>query len=151
MTMVFRQAQDRDLLYVQRLLARAGLREDDTSNITNIFLVAETIDNEIVGIIGLEPSGDYGLLRSLVLETDYFTPAKGMGFLEAALAYGRKLQLNEVFLITKQAGAFFEQLQFRPIKQIDVPNEIQRLSHFQQFENQDVTIFACELLEQTCE
>ena len=151
MTMVFRQAQDRDLLYIQRLLARAGLREDDTRNITSYFLVAETIDNEIVGIIGLEPAGDYGLLRSLVLETDYFTPAKGMGFLEAALAYGRKLQLKEVFLITKQAGAFFEQLHFREIEQDEVPTEIKRLSHFRQFENKGVSIFACELLEQSCE
>ncbi|MEK4566501.1 hypothetical protein MKX54_17665 [Alkalihalobacillus sp. FSL R5-0424] len=151
MTMVFRQARDHDLLHIQRLLARAGLHEDDARNITSFFLVAETIDNEIVGIIGLEPAGEYGLLRSLVLETDYFTPAKGMGFLEAALAYGRKLELKEVYLLTRQAGVFFEQLQFRQMKLEHVPDEIKRLSHFKQSENKNVSIFACELLEQSCE
>ncbi|TSB44760.1 GNAT family N-acetyltransferase [Alkalicoccobacillus porphyridii] len=151
MTMVFRQAQDRDLLYIQKMLAKAGMKEEDVRNITRFFLVAETIHNDIVGIIGLEPVGEYGLLRSLVLEAGAFTPAKGLGFLEAALAYGRKLELKEVFLLTKQAGAFFTQLDFKQVEPEEVPIEIKRLSHFQQFEGQDVSIFACALLEQPCE
>ena len=52
------------------LLSSEKLPTDDLPSSLDNFLVM-TGDNELVGVIGLEMHGDYGLLRSLAVNPDY--------------------------------------------------------------------------------
>lgn len=91
-----------------RLLARAGLPTDDVS-IERLALVAEH-DGHVVGLIGLEPFGSLGLLRSLVVATECRSNGLGGQLVAALEDLAQQRGIAELWLLTIDADAFFEKL-----------------------------------------
>ncbi len=122
-------AEPKDEKYIKKLLSEASLPYNDISKHINDFLLA-SIDDEIVGVIGIEIIGYFGLLRSLAV-----TPSeqgKGIGKLlcERMIAYASLKGVRELYLLTINAESFFESLGFKKIARDNVSEEIKSTEEF---------------------
>jgi amino-acid N-acetyltransferase len=108
-------ARPGDLPAVLALLAAARLPREGVAEHFAHFLVSRAGD-EVVGAIGLEPGGEAGLLRSLVVAPDRQGEGVGRDLVTALLAGARQARLCRVFLLTETAAGFFGTLGFRPVE-----------------------------------
>lgn len=145
MSIVVRKAEKKDLLKVQRLVARAGLREEGIEKAINDFLVVEDTSENIIGTIGIERYKQHGLFRSLVLESPIWDARLSLEFLQLTLKYAEEQNIETVYLCAKSTNSLFHQLGFREVDKEDVPKSIQNSPHFQKTANQGTKVWGCEL------
>lgn len=91
-----------------RLLAEAGLPTDDVT-VERLALVAEQ-GERMMGLIGLEPFGSLGLLRSLVVDTECRANGLGRQLVAALEELAHQRGIAELWLLTIDADAFFDRL-----------------------------------------
>ncbi|MBU8905871.1 GNAT family N-acetyltransferase [Desertibacillus haloalkaliphilus] len=147
MSIVIRIAEEKDLLPIQRLVAKAGLSDSGIEQQVENFLVAED-DKKIVGTIGIEKVGVDGLLRSLVMQSDNWNAKIGLEFVQLALAYAEKRGIETLYLLTKQSTEFFEYLGFKEVGEQEVPKHLKESPHFSQFTSGVTKVLACRLKEE---
>lgn len=94
------------------------------------FFVARDTDGSLAGTIGLEPLGDCGLLRSLVVRDD----ARGHGLgrrLTARLERHAAGQgIATLYLLTLDADRFFERLGYERVARGSVPESVAATGQF---------------------
>jgi N-acetylglutamate synthase-like GNAT family acetyltransferase len=147
MGIVVRKAKEQDMLQVQRLVAKAGLREEGIEQYIKSFLVVEDEDQQLIGTVGVEQYGTEGLLRSLVLDSPIWTAKLSLEFLQLTLQYAEDQKMETIYLCAKGTNALFHQLGFREVDKEDVPESIKSSPHFQRNAKAEVKVWACELLE----
>jgi amino-acid N-acetyltransferase len=128
-TVVVRRARPEDRDIVERMLAAARLPLDGVREHFDGFLVAVTAGG-VVGAIGLERYGRYGLLRSAVVEEG--SRGRGIGaLLTARLVEGDSARgLDAMYLLTTTAPDYFPRFGFRPIRRDQVPHELDASAEF---------------------
>lgn len=122
-TVIVRRARPENLQAVERLLATARLPLEGLREHFGDFLVAVTAGG-VVGAIGLERYGRYGLLRSAVVAEG--AQGRGIGGLltHRLLEQARSHELEAVYLLTTTAAAYFARFGFRPIGRDQLPAEL---------------------------
>lgn len=140
--MIVRKAEEKDLLNIQKLIAKAGLREEGIVENLDRFLVVLNEENEMIGTVGLEKYEQDGLLRSLVLDSPIWTARLSLEFLEVALNYAKEQQIKTVYLCSKGTNALFHQLGFRHINLTAVPETIKQSSHFKKNQKVEMNVWA---------
>jgi amino-acid N-acetyltransferase len=111
------------------LLLSEKLPADDLPATLEDFLVAVQ-DDELVGTIGLEIYGNYGLLRSLAVKPTFRSQniaGKLIGQIET-LATSKGLKA--IFLLTETAPDYFACKSYEKITRSEVPAEVQQSSEF---------------------
>ena len=103
-----RRAEPADLERGMQLLAAAGLPTADLT-IDRLALVA-IVDENLAGMIGLETFGSLGLLRSLVVSPECRRHGLGDQLVAALEDHARALGIIELWLLTLDAGPYFERL-----------------------------------------
>jgi amino-acid N-acetyltransferase len=122
-TVAIRRARPGDQPHVERLLAAAGLPVEGVADHFGHYLVAVTARG-VVGAIGLETYGAYGLLRSAVVEPG--SQGRGIGDLLTirVLEDARARGMRAVYLLTTTAAAYFERFRFRRVERASLPAEL---------------------------
>jgi N-acetylglutamate synthase-like GNAT family acetyltransferase len=126
----FRRATSDDLPAVLALLREASLPEDIEPHFES-FLIAES-SGAVVGTVGLEELGSRALLRSLVVVPSWRGKGLGGSLAREILAQARSDGSEEVFLLTLDAGRFFERLGFRDVDRADVPADVRATREFRE-------------------
>jgi amino-acid N-acetyltransferase len=122
-------ADKKDSESVKDLLRKASLPYQDISiNLDNFLLAKE--NSTLVGIIGLELFGEYGLLRSLAVEAPYRKKGIAHILYERILAYAHLRGIKTLYLLTTTAEEFFSKLGFTRVKRNNVPTPIQNSEEF---------------------
>ncbi len=87
------------------------------------FLLAKK-DGMLVGVIGLEVLGEFGLLRSLAVTFDH--RGKGIGNLlnERMLAYARLQGIKQLYALTLTIEGFLKKRGFHRIERADAPQPL---------------------------
>ena len=147
MGIVVRKAKEQDMLPIQRLIAKAGLRDEGIEQYIESFLVVEDEDQNLIGTVGIEQYETDGLLRSLVLDSPIWTAQLSLEFLQLTLKYAEEQDMEMVYLCAKGTNALFRQLGFREIEKEEIPDQINSSPHFQRNAKGDVKVWACSLLE----
>ncbi len=111
-----------DFTATKRLLVESGLPTQGLKE-TEIWRVRDETQ-EIVGISGLEIWGRQGLLRSVAVRTKSQRVGVGRALVEHTIAEARKKGIQELFLITETAPAFFERFGFKHLKRVNVKGEV---------------------------
>jgi amino-acid N-acetyltransferase len=93
------------------------------------FFVAEA-DGRAIGTIGLEKYGQYGLLRSAAVASDWQGRGVGRTLVERLLDYSRSLDLTAIYLLTTTAEEYFPAFGFSAVSRSDVPLEVQESVEF---------------------
>ena len=82
----------------------------------------------VKGMIGMEPCGEYGLLRSFLFKPD--AQAQVPALFETIMALAKEKGMKKIFLISNklQALGFFEALQFERVSNREIPDDIRNSS-----------------------
>jgi amino-acid N-acetyltransferase len=103
------------------------------------FIVIKANDT-IVGSIGLEKYGEYGLLRSMVV----VPPFRNKGLASMLVKQLEKLAsesgIRVLYLLTETAAGYFSTRGFEQISREEVPEEIRRSSEFSMVCPQSATV-----------
>lgn len=121
-----------DLSYVVELLARNDLPTEDVEQ-TSARFFRVILDEEAVGIGGIEPCGDVGLLRSVVIDEPY--RGNGYGTMVCANLEERAAEqgLRALYLLTTTATPFFRDSGYRRIDRGTAPAQIKATNEFSEY------------------
>ncbi|QHT67157.1 GNAT family N-acetyltransferase [Rhodocytophaga rosea] len=122
-------ASNTDMDVIRKLLQDNGLPVSDV-NLENTYFFAAYLNGRIIGSIGLQVMGSVALLRSMVVEDRYRNLQVGKQLYEKVMELAVEKQIQEVFLITTTAQAYFGEKGFEVIAREQVPELIQQTTQF---------------------
>jgi amino-acid N-acetyltransferase len=88
------------------LIHDAGLPLDGLGDVPTVVFGALE-DDELVGVAALERYGEHGLLRSVAVAASRRGEGIGSLLVAAVERHAREIGLNEIYLLTDTAAAFF--------------------------------------------
>lgn len=125
-----RPATASDLQRVRDLLTAASLPLDGLDEQFGPGYVLATDRDQIVGAMGIERYGPYGLLRSAVTRQDWRGRGLGQALTDERIAWARSQQMKALYLLTTTAADFFTRFGFERVERPLVPDEIRRSREF---------------------
>jgi amino-acid N-acetyltransferase len=124
-----RPAQPAEQRAIEALLAAARLPVEGVATFLADFLVAEE-SGHVIGSIGLERYGAYGMLRSLVVQPTRRRQGLGTALTRRLLEHADAGGLTGIYLLATTAVTFFPRFGFIDIERDQVPLEVQRSRDF---------------------
>jgi amino-acid N-acetyltransferase len=119
---------------IRRLLSGCGLPTLYIHRHLKFFIMAK-VARKIVGVIGLEPYGGVGLLRSLCVDPAY----RGRGIAKTLnariMAHAHRRGINRLYMFTLDAEEFASKLGFRKIDKSRLPKSIRSKWQFQKLKS----------------
>ena len=111
------------------ILSAEKLPVDDLPEKLDNFLVA--VENAtVVGVVGLEVYGDYGLLRSLAVPSEYRKRGIAGQLIDQLEILAVQKGITDMFLLTETAPEYFIRKGFQKIMRNEVPDEVKQSSEF---------------------
>ena len=120
---VIRRAEPGDVPHVSALLTGAGLPLDGAAEAFATGLVAE-LGGSIVGAAAIEPYGNAGLLRSVVVGEALRGSGLGRRLVAEAERLAASLGVRDLYLLTETAVAWFPRLGYEPLARDAAPPSI---------------------------
>lgn len=138
-TVTFDFASQSEEKQIQALLSDAGLPFEDIHEHLVHFITAKRHEL-VIGCVGLEVHGNFGLARSLVVAEEYRKLGIAKILCDLILEYARKLSITNLYLTTDSSIAFFSKLQFEKMDPRKAPEAIRSTKEFTQL-NPSTAIF----------
>ena len=123
-----RPATNDDVPVVCTMLAAEGLPTEDLAG-GKLAIIAEA-DGDIAGAIGLESFANRGLLRSLVVASQYRGQGLGNKLVTALEDHARACGLDELWLLTIDADNWFAGRAYEVMERGDAPEDIRNTREF---------------------
>jgi amino-acid N-acetyltransferase len=143
-SVTIRRAADSDRPAIETLLMSSDLPIDGVSNSLCSFLVAVS-DGNLVGTVGLEHCGKYGLLRSTAVAPEWRSRGIARRLVERIVAEAEQRGLNALYLLTTTAETYFPSFGFHVTTRATVPDEIRATGEFQGACPASATVMCLEL------
>jgi amino-acid N-acetyltransferase len=124
-----RPAQTEDLPGLEALLSGAHLPLDGFREHLAHALVAVD-DGRPVGCVALEPYGECGLLRSLVVAPEHRGKGLGERLTAEALRLAEARGIRDIYLLTETAAGFFPRFGFRHQDRSGAPPALSESAEF---------------------
>ena len=139
-----RLAKDTDLDAIESLLSQsqlptAGVRDELCS-----FLVAEA-DARVVGVVGMEKRGRYGLLRSTAVAPEWRGKQVAKRLVEQIIADAESQGVNALYLLTTTAERYFPNFGFEVTARDVVPQDIKATEEFREACPASATVMCLKL------
>lgn len=122
-------AEHKDEMHIKKLLSEASLPYEDISKNICDFLIA-SINNEIIGVVGIEILGEFGLLRSLAVTPSQQGNGIGKLLCNRMISYASLNGVKKLYLLTTTAKSFFENFNFKKIAREDVKEVIKNTNEY---------------------
>jgi N-acetylglutamate synthase-like GNAT family acetyltransferase len=142
METMIRMATERDLPNLVDFLEKANLGTDGVKDRIEYFLLMEDESGRLRATIGVEPFGENGLLRSLVItagmkENDILT------MFEQILRLTKEKNISNLFLATNKHTSvpFFEMLGFSTMEEQELPKDLYQSEHIKNILTVDNSVF----------
>jgi amino-acid N-acetyltransferase len=124
-----RRATSADLPAVERLLTNASLPTVGVAEHIDDFIVAIAAD-AIVGVVGIEYHGDYGLLRSTVVDPAWRGRRVAGRLVEQIIATAESRGAHALYLLTTTAERYFPSLGFSAVSRDTAPGPIRETEEY---------------------
>jgi N-acetylglutamate synthase-like GNAT family acetyltransferase len=124
-----RPAVDGDLPQIESLLTSSQLPLDGVREALRGFLVAQAGDR-IVGVVGMEYCGSYGLLRSTAVDAQWRSRGVARALIERIIGEAESRGIHALYLLTTTAEQYFPMFGFRTTPRDAVPQEIRATGEF---------------------
>ncbi len=128
--MTFAFADPSDAAQIKRLLSACGLPNEDIDPHLEHFIVGKE-GSELAGVIGVEPLGEAGLLRSLAVAESHRGKGIAKALYSRLLGYVHMRGIENLYLLTLTAKGYFSKLKFAPIERCVVPESVRSTQDFQ--------------------
>ena len=126
----FRRAEKADASAVEKFLAGNERPIDGAAEHLERFWLA-TWAGQIIGSAGLEIYGEVALLRSVAVSRNWRRQGIGRALVERTLQDAKGRGVGAVYLLTANAGRYFESLGFRALSKTDAPKALLASLEFQ--------------------
>jgi N-acetylglutamate synthase-like GNAT family acetyltransferase len=139
-TTMIRVATEQDLPALVQFLEKANLGTDGIEDTIHFFLLMENEFGGLRATLGVEPYGENGLLRSLVI-TAGMQENDILVLFEQMLRLAKEKNLSRLFLATNKTAsvAFFEMLGFSTVDHL--PVELYQSEHIKNILGVDNSLF----------
>ena len=128
-TMNIRKASPLHREAIITLLQSQGLPSGDLPQPLQDFYVALE-EEKVIGLIGMERYGSFGLLRSMVVHPDYRNRHIAERLVQLLEEKAKASGTHHMYLLTETAEAYFGRKGYSTISREDVPAEVQASSEF---------------------
>ena len=118
-----------DLDAARTLLAASELPVDDLAN-PAISLIGAFQGHDLVGVIGLEPCEQVGLLRSLAVAPAHRGRGVARELCDRLLAVARERGIRTLYLLTMTAADYFAKLGFAVIDRDAAPSSVRGTAQY---------------------
>jgi amino-acid N-acetyltransferase len=119
-----------DLEAIEVLLVENHLPTVGVAPAIDDFLIA-LADGRIVGVVGMEYCGDYGLLRSTAVTAEWRGRGVAKALVERIVAKAEARGVKALYLLTTTAERYFPSFGFHVTARDAVPDEIRATDEFQ--------------------
>lgn len=120
----------KDELQIRKLLTLCELPQKDiTPEGLHHFLVLKEKE-KIIGVVGLEVFGPFGLLRSLAVDPKYRSRGFAPRLIERMEAYAVSLNIEILYLLTMTAEGFFAKYGYQKVERKSAPPVIRGTTEF---------------------
>jgi len=124
-----RVATEADLASIERLLTTNSLPTSGVAEALSGFLVGES-NGTIVGVVGMEYCGSYGLLRSTAVAPEWRGRGLGRQLVTRIIAEAESRGIRALYLLTTTAETYFPSFGFEATTRDAVPNAIRETGEF---------------------
>jgi amino-acid N-acetyltransferase len=129
MEITIRPARASDRMAISQLLTSGKLPvQDIDKNLPDFFVGID--NNQIVGVIGLEKYGQYGLLRSMATGASHRNYGIASKLIDRLFQHAKSIGLKEVYLLTETAKDYFTKKGFITLQRNEVPDAIKESAEF---------------------
>ena len=111
------------------LLSSENLPTGDLPATLKNFLVT-TENEELIGVVGLETYGKYGLLRSLAVRSDSRNQNVAGKLIKEIESIAAAEGLKAIFLLTETAPDYFSRKGYYIVSRTEIPSEVRQSSEF---------------------
>ena len=125
----YRQATPADLPAIEALLTASQLPTAGVRDAVCSFLLAE-VDARVVGVVGMERRGRYGLLRSTAVAPEWRGKHVARELVERVIAAAEAQGVNALYLLTTTAERYFPSFGFATTTREVVPEDIKVSEEF---------------------
>jgi len=87
-------------------------------------------EHRLIGAVGLQKIGEFGLLRSLVVLSDYRGKGYAKQLCDSIIKNGTQKDYKTIFLLCTDAESFFENYGFSKIEKHKAPEEVQSTKQY---------------------
>lgn len=115
---------------VRPLLAASGLPVADIGAAAALRFFGCRWDSELVGVVGLEVSGAFALLRSLAVAPHFRDGGVGKALVDFAEEYATSRGVQSLFLLTTTAAPYFAKLGYAAALREEAPPSIKATAQF---------------------
>jgi N-acetylglutamate synthase-like GNAT family acetyltransferase len=141
-TTMIRLATEQDLPQLVGFLERANLGTEGVRETIDYFLLMEDESGRLRATLGVEPFGENGLLRSLVV-TAGMKENEILLLFEQILRLTKEKQLTSLYLATNKATSvpFFKMLGFSTVSVEELPEDLHQSQHIKNILTVDNSVF----------
>lgn len=139
-----RLATDADLNAIESLLIQSQLPTAGVRDALCSFLVAEA-DARVVGVVGMEKRGNYGLLRSTAVAPEWRGRQVARRLVERIIADAESQGVNALYLLTTTAERYFPNFGFEVTARDVVPQDIRTTEEFREACPASATVMCLKL------
>ncbi|MFK8031056.1 MAG: arsenic resistance N-acetyltransferase ArsN2 [Gammaproteobacteria bacterium] len=115
---------------VVELLGKANLPTADITPHLLSHFIGASIGGTLEGVIGYEPYGEIGLLRSLAVSSTARGAGLGAQLVQRLETAAAEAGIEHLFLLTTDADGYFASRNYRVIDRDAVPEEIRGTAQF---------------------
>ena len=126
-----RNATTADLPAIERLLTASDLPIAGVKESLSGFLVAVN-NQQVVGVVGLERCGSFGLLRSTAVAPEWRGKHVAKRLVEQIIARAEAQGINALYLLTTTAERYFPTFGFQVTTRETVPEPIRATGEFRE-------------------
>ena len=130
------------------LLESQKLPSDDLPPVLENFFVA-TEERQVVGVIGMEGYGSYGLLRSMVVHPDHRNRQIAEKLVQQLEQRARDSGITTIYLLTETAETYFNKRGYVLTTRDDVPQVLLQSSEFSHVCPVSATVMKKDLVPQS--
>ena len=121
--------QPANLAQLEDLLRQNNLpTQDCAEQAQNFYGILD--GDELIAVGGLEPAGNFVLLRSVVVKAQYRGSGLARRISEYLVSLAQAEGRQAVYLLTETAESYFQKLGFTPLPRAEVPVEIAQTRQF---------------------
>ena len=130
--MAFSAASAEDEEQIKEILSTCGLYHQDIhpEQLQHFLIKKDKTTLTLRGVVGLEPKGNVGLLRSLAVAKAYRRQGLATQLLGKIEEYARAQKVTTLYLLTLTAENFFAARGYHKTSRESAPSDLQETSEF---------------------
>jgi amino-acid N-acetyltransferase len=148
MVMTIQKATEQDRGAIITLLQSQKLPSGDLPPVLETFFIA-TEENKLIGAVGLERYGSYGLLRSMVVHPDYRNRQIAEKMVQQVEQTASDSGITVIYLLTQTAEKYFSKRGYALTTRENVPQALFQSSEFSHVCPVSATVMQKDLVQQS--